>query len=277
MKNLVFLIGLIAIFYGCKDLGEGAGFLPPSKLYPAKLNNSWEYEVFDKIEYYNNSGQIDNTEVFNWPNRIVTVTKTGDSVGTYSNLMLFEDYSIHKPQTRHYTWYSNSDSGFYSIAYAGSPGESSGVFIFPKINPNKKYVTVDEFRRIASLKNGILPTLPMVFEDSIGYWNPPRKVLAYPLKNGQRWIELVYPFYRERYINKSQIVNTQAGSFNCFVIEVDWDMSPKGIFNDYVNFEHGLIYREIIYDSVAIYDPNNPDPSSFCKMTSKAILVNKNF
>ena len=68
MKNLVFLIGLITLFYGCKEAGEGTGFVETSKLYPARLNNSWEYEVFDKIEFYNNYGQIDSTDVLNWPN-----------------------------------------------------------------------------------------------------------------------------------------------------------------------------------------------------------------
>ena len=194
-------------------------------------------------------------------------------MGAYSNLILFEDYSIYNPQTRQYIWYSNSDSGFYSIAYTGSPGESSGVSISPKLNPNKKYLTVDEFRRIASLKDGILPEISVAVKDSIGYWNPPRKVLSYPLRNGQRWIELITPWYRERYINKSQIVNTQAGSFNCFVIEVDWPMIPNIVFNDYINTEHGLIYREIFADSTSI----SPDPTKFCKMTSKAVLVNKNF
>lgn len=277
MKNLVFLIGLITLFYGCKEAGEGTGFVETSKLYPARLNNSWEYEVSNKIEFYNNYGQIDSTEVLNWPNQIISVIKTGDSVGTYSNLVLFENYIVNTPDVKHYTWFLNNDDGFYSVASAGSAGESSGVSINPKLNPGKKYLTIEEFRKIASLENGILNSLQMVVEDSIGYWNPPRKVLSYPLKTGQRWIELIDPWYRERFINKTQTLSTSAGTFNCFVVEIDWDMMPKFIFNDYIANEYGLIYREIYADSVGIMTSVSPDPTKFCKMTSKAILVNKNF
>ncbi|HPI37689.1 MAG TPA: hypothetical protein PK397_07065 [Ignavibacteriaceae bacterium] len=280
MKNLVFLIGLITLFYGCKEAGEGTGFVETSKLYPARLNNSWEYEVSNKIEFYNNYGQIDSTEVLNWPNQIISVIKTGDSVGTYSNLVLFENHIVGTPDVKHYIWFLNNDDGFYSVAYAGSAGESSGVSINPKLNPGKKYLTIEEFRKIASLENGILTSLQMLVEDSIGYWNPPRKALAYPLKTGQRWIELIHPWYhpwyRERFINKTQTLSTSAGTFNCYKVEVDWPMIPNIIFNDYINTEYGLIYREIIDDSVEYSTLDNPE-SFFCKMTSKAILVNKNF
>jgi hypothetical protein len=56
------------------------------------------------------------------------------------------------------------------------------------------------------------------FSDSIQFYSYPRKVLTYSLKIGSRWIELIEPFFRERFIRKHEIYNVNGKSYNCYKV-----------------------------------------------------------
>jgi len=114
-----------------------------------------------------------------------------------------------------------------------------------------------------------------ILSDSIQYHNPPRKALKYPLKIGSRWLELEYPFYRERFVNEKENIEVSAGTFSCYKVESEWNLDL--IFTDYINLTDGLIKRIVFADSAGITAPGDPDPVSYARITSLSELAGKNF
>ena len=169
-------------------------------------------------------------------------------------------------------WYMNLDSGLYVIAYS-NPGASQ--LVLPK-------TSVMTFERLKHLIKTI-GTFPGSFDeanslyqltDTIQDYTPTRKVLTYPLTIGARWIEFTFPFFKERFIQKKEIVNTNSGSYNCYKLETNWNWSNFE-FNDYVDLKAGLILREIIADSLPISSVTTIDPDTvgFYKYTLISKLV----
>jgi hypothetical protein len=220
------------------------------------------------FEYYDSTGNIDSSSIWDLGNTICKITNINDSIGNFSKLILFEEYDVATPTNIHKTWYVNADSGLYSIAYS-NPGSSQ--ILIPK-QPLKSF---EYF--IQTVKSiGVAPAFYFGLSnsnqvsDSIQFYTYPRKVLVYPLKIGSRWIELIEPFYRERFIRKQEIININGTDYNCYKVEADWDFNIT--FNDYIDLSRGLIKREIISDSMEIASPNSPYPEGYFKLTSVSKL-----
>jgi hypothetical protein len=71
-----------------------------------------------------------------------------------------------------------------------------------------------------------------------------------------------------------QIV-TSAGTFNCFVIETEISDFPNITFEDYINLDAGLVFREVRVDSM-LHIINSGDTLGFFNSTSVSMLVRKN-
>ena len=269
MNKLFILLFLIISFtiIGCYN----SSITPISQSkYPTKVGNQWEYQTIYTIEYYDSTGNIDSVEVLDFGKTIVKIVTEKDSVNGISNLVLFASYEVSSPDSFQKSWYSNSDSGLYVIAYSGA-GSSQPVL--PKINSTNSFPFL--------LSNGrmLMPDISNLYNsnplDSIQLFDPPRKVLNYPLTKGAHWIELVYPFYRERFVDKTLTIEVPAGMFNCYIVESNWNFSTE--FTDYINLEDGLIRRLVYSDSVRITTLENPDSLFYARFTSSSQLVNKNF
>ena len=272
MKNIYFLLLIFVIlFNSCEELEQS--IVPGwSKKYPAKLNMEWEYNTIMVIEYYDTTGIIINSETRDLGNTIVRIIKTDDTLGTYQNLIKFESFDIESSGISDYLWYENSDSGLSAIAYSIA---GSSQLVVPKIQ-QKHYLTLNELLSlINSPELSIKTSKPKYPADSILYYEVPRKVLAYPLTINKRWVELVYPWYRERYVDKSVNINFNGQILYCYVIKVEW--SGFNIeFNDYVSLSNGLIKREIIADSIMFTSETNPDSGSYGRVSSYSDLVRSN-
>lgn len=268
MSKLIFVLPTLFLFIGCEKV-VNSGNLPIYPKYPTKLNNEWEYNTVFSFEYYDSTGNIDSASIIDLGNTICKITNINDSIGNFSKLILFEEYDVATPDYVHKTWYVNADSGLYSVAYS-NPGASQ--IIIPKQNPK----SLEFFKQLIK-SIGVSPNLNFnsdysnQLSDSIQYYTYPRKVLAYPIKIGSQWIELIKPFYRSRFISKQEIININGTDYNCFKVEADWGRNL--IFNDYIDLSAGLIKREIISDSLEIISPNSPDPEGYLKISSVSELV----
>ncbi|MCL6495121.1 MAG: hypothetical protein K6T54_10140 [Ignavibacterium sp.] len=268
MSKLFFILPIFLLFIACEKV-VNTGNLPIYSKYPTQLNTEWEYNTIVMFEYYDSTGQFDSSSVMDLGNTICKISRINDSITNFKKLILFEEFDVATPDNIHRMWYINSDSGFYAIAYS-NPGTSN--FIIPK----QIFSSPESFKQLIK-SIGVAPafyfSLPNSnqLSDSIQFYTYPRKVLAYPLKIGSRWIELIEPFYRERFIRKQEIININGIEYNCYKVEADWDFDIS--FNDYIDLSRGLIKREIISDSLRIISQNSPEPEGYFKLTSISELV----
>ncbi|HSP88885.1 MAG TPA: hypothetical protein VLN45_12180 [Ignavibacteriaceae bacterium] len=270
MKNIFFSLSILmsVLISGCKDLGQGVDIPPNQNKYPANLNMEWEYVTTRIIEYYDTLGNISNTDTTLLGNTIIKVIGINDTLATLSNLIKFESYDISTPENKNYCWYSNSDTGFIAIAYL-NPGSTQ--FVLPKTK-EKPYLTFDELSAIInSTEQNLFPLTSKVFSDSVQYYEIPRKVLAYPLSINKRWIELILPFYRERYVDGMVNINFNGQSINCYKVKVDWEYKIE--LNDFINLNDGLVKREIVADSIMFTSEINPDSGGFGNIIDISNLV----
>jgi hypothetical protein len=274
MKKIIFLISIFLIILnnGCDS---NYPILPPMTNYPFALNQEWEYENISKIELYDSFGNIDNSvpPTINILHSLVKVIDVNVNLESYNNIFILEDFLLEENQYRGKNWYLYSDSGLYNIAY-----DALGVsqfLVIPKVGKGQ-YLTFSEAKEIVNfLKKDIVPT--SVQNDSIYFYEKPRKVYNYPLKINDKWVELNTPFYREKTVIGLEQIEINNNLYNCFVIE---SISPEleGIeLYDYVNPAIGLIQKKIIVDSIKITTIDDPDNGELTKITDISRLIRKNF
>lgn len=268
MVKKLSLIPFLFVLVSCEEL-VNIGETPSNTKYPAKIGHEWEYNTVWRFEFYDSLGHIDSTSVQDLGNTIVKVTKQNEVVGIYTNLICFESYDVVTPQNVNKVWYSNPDSGFYAVAYK-NPGVTQIV------SPKQNIKGLENLKKIISLF-GLSPAAYnraiylTQLSDTIQFYSPVRKVINYPLYIGARWTELIQPFYRQRFVNKQQIINVNGKNYYCFKIESDWEWNIS--FTDYIDLNSGLVLREIVADSVAILMPDSPDPLGYFKSTTTSKLV----
>lgn len=270
MSKIFIIISILFLFSSCEQL-VNTGDLTSSQKYPAKTGNEWEYDSEWKLEYYDTTGHINRTSFGSSGNTIVRIIKEEYTLGLYKDLVLFESFDLSTPQNINQTWYLNADSGLFAIAYSAA---GSSQFVLPK-QRNITLEQVHNFVRAIGTFPGFadVNTILNPQADTIQYYSLPRKVLTYPLGIGSRWIELTEPFFRERFINKKQIINANGKDYYCYKVESNWTWVPYLEFTDYIDLNSGLVMREIIADSIAQVLPGSPDIIGYFKSTTTSKLV----
>ena len=223
------------------------------------------------IEYYDSLGNIGSVETFDFGNTIVKIESENDTLNGETHFILFTSYDLSTPEYIHKSWYANPDSGFYVTAYSNA-GSSQPVL--PK-GMNLNHQAIASFINSKSMQLFIPVSFNNNPSDSVLYFDPPRKVLKYPLKIGSSWLELGNPFIRERFVDEKENIEVPAGIFNCYKVESDWDLDL--IFTDYISLTEGLIRRFVFADSAGISTPGDPDPIGYARITNLSELVGKNF
>lgn len=154
MAKIFLSISLIIFFLGCEQL-ENISELDTTHKYPTQVGREWEYSTTWKSEFYDQSGNLDSSSFLNMGNTIVRITKANEIMGNYNNLILFESFEVNTPQNIQRMWYSNSDTGFFAIAYSNA---SASRWVLPK----RLHSELDYF--IKSIKElSLLPGFPMEF------------------------------------------------------------------------------------------------------------------
>ena len=269
MSKLFFILSIIILFSSCEEL-VNIGDNNPSQKYPTQVGREWEYTTTWKFEYYDGTGHIDSNSTEIIENTIVQIITEADTIGSYKDLVLFAGFDLSTPQNINKMWYMNADSGLFAIAYS-NPGASQPVF------PKQSIISFEQLKHFIKT----IGTFPGYFDaaiilnpavDTIQYYSPARKALMYPLTIGSRWIELTTPFFRERFIQKQETINTNGKNYYCYKIEANWNFQNL-LFNDYVDLNSGLIQREIIADSMLLVTVTNPDSGRYVKSTTISKLV----
>lgn len=267
MKKLI-LISILAYLFGCETLTE---YTIPINKYPASLGKEWEYSTIWRFEYYDSTGNIDSLVSQGLENTIVRIVNDRELIISYENAILFESFDINSPQYVGKVWYVNSDTGFYGIAYS-NPGSMQPVL--PKRNPTRSDI-LNYIIKTNSMQPGFVSSDITLINnsDSIQFYSPPRKVLAYPLKVGMSWVEFAEPFLKERDVIDYLNISLNGRTYNCFKIE-----SNISSFNitliDYIDMNYGLVMREIGSDSIAIVSFSSPDSViGYYKSTTSSKLV----
>ena len=269
MLKIFLIVPLLLLFTSCEYIST-EGEVNNNTKYPSKVGYEWEYNTTQRIEFYDTSGHIDSTSFKNLGNTIVRITKIKDIVGTYSNLIRFDSYDVATPQNIHQMWYLHRDSGLIAIAYS-NPGASQPIF------PKQKASNTEQIKNLIQ-SFGLFPSSNSFYgqtslvSDSIQYYSPQRIVLSYPLRIGSRWIELTQPFFRERFIQKRQIINANNRNYNCYKLESNMGWI-KLEYNDYIDLSSGLIQRELIADSLMITTTINPDSGRYGNIIQISKLV----
>ncbi len=276
MKKFYLLISILSIIVITNSCDSNDPILPPMKDYPFALNREWEYETIVTFEIYDSLGNIDTTKhSVNTiiQHSLVKVIDVNVNLAEYSNLFILEDFLLEENQYRGRNWYLDSDSGLYHIADSSTPGSS--FFVIPKVR-QRKYLTLSEVKEIINLlKMNIVPTSKQ--DDSIYFYEKPRKVYNYSLKINDKWVELIFPFYREKYVIAQEQIKINNNYYDCFVIKsISPDLRGLEIY-DYVNPVIGLIQKKIIMDSIETTTIKNPDSGNFNRITNISRLIRKNF
>jgi hypothetical protein len=266
MKNyvntFVFLI-LSLIIISCESDSPPSNF--GGKFVPV-LNSQMTYRTTHLYEQYDDFGRINDTITYiDDEINVVEISSINDSVPGYQNLLRFDSGGGS-------TWYTNSDTALFAVAY-NNPGSQ---WVFPKTS-SKKYLTVNEAKKIISLINDDIMYSKSTHIDSIQYYEAPRVVVKYPLYVGQKWVELSLPSFlaRERIVEDVSTVYAVGTNFSCYknVAELS-DYQIKII--DYFNLEVGIVKRVILSDSLAMTGPDNPDDIiGWGKFTTESVLIEK--
>ncbi|MCA2005487.1 MAG: hypothetical protein LDL01_06775 [Ignavibacterium sp.] len=267
MSKLFFIIVSLTLLSACEK-SINSGEIPISSKYPTQLNREWEYNTTIRLEFYDSTGHIDSTELMDSVNTICKIIRVNDTIGDFKNLVLFEEYDVLTPQNVHKLWYLNADSGLYAIAYS-NPGASQTIV--PKANIKSYNDFINMIKLIGLSPASYLSVSSNDQINDTSFYSYPRKVLQYPLRIGERWIELIEPFYRERFIKDKTQITINGNTYNCFKVESEWDWNI--VFTDYINFSNGLVMREVIFDSIAIIGTEDPNPLGYYKISSVSKLV----
>ncbi len=272
-KNLKIFIFILAFLSGnCSNSDNGSNPID-GKIYPADVNLEWEYNTTAQTDYYDSSGNIDSSQTIDLGNTIVRITAINQTISGYNDLIKFVSFEVSSPGYSTTDWYENKADGFYSIAYK-TAGATQPVM--PKYKNGKIYYSLNDIKRIFATP-GFNLFLNKATDDSIQFYDTPRKVLAYPIQIGNSWNELKAPFVRDRVITGKEIIKVSGTNYEVYKIGSIWDM-PRSEFTDYLSMASGLIMREFSADSLVVTTVNNPDGNGrFLKYKSVSRLVRKNF
>ncbi len=268
-KMYLLLLCLPFILVACAD---GAAEPTTKSYYPIESNLEWEYTTFFKTEYYDTLGNIENVTIDSLSNTIARIESLNDTLSVFDNLVRMVTYDIGTPNSKHTSWYENNVAGLYLIAYKNA---GASKVVIPKIISEKKYLNLNDVKKISLLLDFNLQDIAST-DDSIQYFSPPRKVLAFPINVGETWTELQSPFYRERIVEDMEEKTISGVNYTVYKIGVVWRDFENIVFNDYISADYGLVLREIVADSSVITSPSGT-VHGYAKLTSISKLVRRNF
>jgi hypothetical protein len=273
MKNyLSITISILALLLNsCKNSDNGNDPIN-NGIYPVNANFEWEYSTIVYTSYYDSSGNIDSSQTIDLGNTIVRITDINQTINGYNDLIKFISYEVSSPDNIATDWYENKTDGFYSIAYKNAGAAQP---VIPKFISGKKYYNLNDVKKIFTTP-GFGLFLNEATNDSIMFYEPPRKVLAYPIQIGSSWNELKIPFNRDRAITCRENISVNGVEYYAYKIESIWDM-PKSEFTDYLDANSGLVMRIFSANSLAMATIDNPDGIGFVRYKSISKLVRTNF
>lgn len=266
-SGLVLLLVFFSLLLvsGCKDAKTGIVIPETVGKYPTALNTEWEYETTTYLAKYDNFGNLSADTLYE-PISYTTlkITSINDSINEEKNLVRF-DYSSDQEYSSGIRWYRNSDSALERIAYSGNERD----WVTPKIQKSNARVFLN------SLSKNLFPD-GIVFPNRDTAYISKFITLKYPLAVGSYWQFKVTPDWivTKTIVGKKQMI-FDGNNAECFDIRTLYSSIIGIDIHDYINYDFGLVKREIIFDSTAFTGPDSPDVLFWGKMKTTSNLIRK--
>ena len=280
MKSIkIFLfITFLFVIHSCDDSSNPVITINSNFIYPLKVGNQWTYNA--STDYLNVSpDSLKNSLINESIDLKVSITK--DTLLNSNDV--FEIIEENPESSTGYGYYFNSGNGFFKSGYKGG-----GSVVLPKINNVKRFhyknISFNSITDLFKQLNGIVNQSNLL-NDSIIYFNQPRKVYSYPLSIGKEWIftsDPEGPAIITKEVAGIQNVQTKVGVFECYKILWKFDFDFDGIpDNNFVYYEYvsakGLLKTEIISKNITLTTEDNPDSIGHADIKSERILTGVNF
>lgn len=262
--NIILSFSLL-VFLSC--IGEPTPVQETSPLtqYPLSIGNSWEYQRIAQFTNFRPDSirnRVRDTLDFTRINVTIPGMKELQSNKT---AFILQEKSMISPVTGigSESYYTQDSYGLYLDAQMGKS------IVLPK-NANTKIRFMElHFRDI----NGLLTKLHIpqhvtaaTSSDSIKLYNPPLKVLLYPLAPGKLWLYRAgdIPFQITKKIDNRETVTIRAGNFTADVVRLLYDLDNDGVWDPEIDIRDyysspGLIKRSILIRDLVVTDMNLND------------------
>ena len=266
-KQLLALICILFILMSCSD-DKNSTKSSGRIFYPLSVGNTWTYYLESDFVIKDSENAIPVPMASDYHIKIITNNKITlhDSIKVYE--LKSEERLEQDSLTFHsYAYYNEDIYGLYQHAYLGT---SHG---FPKQIHNKtisfkglRFSSAEHLARYfinlpARITNHVL-------SDSLYYENPPLRVLKYPLEQDDEWIfrEPENPWaISKKVISENTTINVTGGTFECYEIQVLFDLSDDGQWDDDIEYyeyynSKGLIKKDMRFYGLIYTDINFPEP-----------------
>lgn len=247
IKRFLFLFTFVAMIISCDKKEDND--LPKVDAYPTSVGTEWTYDrqvIIKKYESEVSDEIIDiDTLVFTVKVWIERDTVLNDTI----NVKVF------KSRENDYSWTSDQykyldNKGLRNYAYSNAGGAN----VFAKKNSSLQ--SAIDFNNYMSLKNGILSSDEIIFEDK------PTLEIKFPLDLTSSWTYILPSETRLLQIDK-EVIGTESltlfgQTFSCFKVSWNYLNDPvyEGIsLTEWIS-EKGLIKRLTIHDRVTFTNAN---------------------
>ncbi|MDP2806695.1 MAG: hypothetical protein Q8O74_00990, partial [bacterium] len=212
IRNGIIILALILAISGCsKDepTASGGSALPSSYLMPDSVGQSWHYNGYETILYYDTLGVRQDSTTYSRSMDINIIRR--DTINGYQTFTVeihnyFPNDSSNYRDSDGRVRYAQKDTLLAEVAYTiGTPTGFKQEKVGRVWCGGKLYNNIDE------LRNAILygSSFQGKYDTTLVQYNPPRIVLDYPLSVGKEWIHYNTAWLSHRKVERTEriIVN----------------------------------------------------------------------
>jgi len=230
--------------------------------YPLNIGNSWEYQRLAQFTNFRpDSLRNMIRDTLDFTRIQVTTSGMKEKQGINSLFILQEKTMIGSGTgIGGESYYSQDAYGLYLHAHAGIS------IVLPKKAKTPLHFMGRHFWDINELLAELhIPqhVTTSAIIDSVEWYNPPLKVLLYPLSPGKLWLYRAgdIPFSITKKIENREIVTTRAGNFTADVVRLLYDLDNNGVWDPELDIREyfstpGLIKRSILLKNMVVNDMN---------------------
>ena len=264
MKNRklnIFLSLCLIIFLSCigepTPVQESQTFIQ----YPLNIGNSWEYQRLAQFTNFRpDSLHHTIADTLDFSRIHVTIPGKKDLLGMYSTFILREQFTISSSiGIAGESYYTQDKNGLYLHAQLGIstalPKKGHPRFRFFGLN----FRNIDELYAELHIAQPVSETAIL---DSLYIYDPPLKVLLYPLQQGKTWIYQIGDFTPiTKQIGSRELISLPAGNFTADVVHLFYDFDNNGVWDPKIDIRdyysaQGLIKRSIKLRDIVVIDEN---------------------
>ncbi|MDO9390270.1 MAG: hypothetical protein Q7U71_00660 [bacterium] len=231
-RSSIFVLTLILAISGCsKDeptATGGGSALISSYLMPDSVGQSWHYNGYETILYYDTLGIRQDSTTYSRSMDINIISR--DTINGYQTFTVelhnyFPNDSSNYRDSDGRVRYAQNDTLLAEVAY--TIGAPTG-FKQKKIGQIKCGGKI--FNNIEELRNAVLygSSFQGKYDTTLVQYNPPRIVLDYPLSAGKEWVHYDLAWLSHRKVERTERIIVNGQSEYCWKIKSLLDVDGDG-------------------------------------------------